>query len=62
LIGKNCKRLLSLDIKGCKRVSDRGVQALSEGCCELESLSVSNCDTLTDASLKKVAAHCHSLR
>ena len=45
-----------------QNVTDRGIQALSDGCSELRSLSVSNCETLTDISLKKIAANCHNLR
>ena len=45
-----------------QNVTDRGIQALSDGCSELQSLSVSNCETLTDISLKKISANCHNLR
>lgn len=52
----------SLNLRGCRRISDSGICALAKGCARLQVLNVATCNLLTDESIKVLAEHCRLLR
>ena len=50
-IARRCKRLKTLDLLGCWRISDRTVKALAESCATLQQLSIRENTNVTEASL-----------
>jgi len=46
--------LSELDIRGCWRISDQGVQEMSEYCSGLTSLNVHDCRDVTEQSLNRL--------
>ncbi|CAA6655727.1 unnamed protein product [Spirodela intermedia] len=55
-------RLVSLDLKNCKGISDAGIIALGNGLPSLQVLDVSGCRKLTDTGLIVVSQSCSKLR
>jgi len=56
------KSLRSLNITGCKDISDRGFRYVMESCDSLSTLSCSQLELVTDASLHALSEHGKSLR
>ncbi|XP_038597415.1 dynein regulatory complex subunit 6 isoform X2 [Tachyglossus aculeatus] len=57
-----CHRLTALNIAGCPRVTDIGLQFLSENCRYLHSLDISGCIHLSDKTIKALWKGCKGLR
>nr|GMC82060.1 F-box protein At3g58530 [Ipomoea batatas] len=54
----NCKRLVSLNLTWCVRVTDVGVLAIARGCTSLELLSLFGIVGVTDKSLEALSSFC----
>ncbi|CAH9105656.1 unnamed protein product [Cuscuta epithymum] len=54
----HCKKLLSLNLTWCVRVTDIGVIAIAQGCISLEFLSLFGIVGVTDKSLEALASSC----
>ena len=52
----------SLNLRGCRKITDSGVAALAIGCKRLQVLSVASCNLVTDESVKLLAEHCVGMR
>lgn len=50
-----------LDVGGCGKLTDSGLQAVSGACPDLRALNVNGCQLLTDAGFAAVAAACPRL-
>lgn len=50
------KRLKVLEIKGCWRITDKGISLVGEYCKDLLYLGVADCRDVTEASLQKLRA------
>ena len=50
------KKLVALDIRGCWRVTDRGMMLVAEYCPDLRVLNVTDCRDVTDRSLARLRA------
>ena len=68
-VSTNCTRLATLQIGGCKGLTDKGIDAFAkkvasnrEQCASLVKFSMMNCSQLTNASLCSVAEHLTDLR
>lgn len=51
-IGKYCKHLRLLELKGCRRVEDAGLKAVANTCLKLEILKLSGCTAATGVAFK----------
>ncbi|VFQ73958.1 unnamed protein product [Cuscuta campestris] len=56
----NCRRLLSLNLTWCVRVTDLGIKAIARGCMSLEFLSLFGIVGVTDKSLEALSSFCSS--
>jgi len=54
--------LLSLDISGSERITDRGIKAIADICITLKELSISGSYQVTDVGLRSVSLGCPHLR
>jgi hypothetical protein len=61
-IADACPGLLSLEMHGCRGVSDNDVQVLAESCTRLQQLVLDGCKCLTNAAVTALAGHCHDLQ
>ena len=65
LFGKNNEHshasLTSVDVKGCRNLTNKSIKAVAVGCASLKEINVSDCSNLTDKSIRAVAAGCASL-
>jgi hypothetical protein len=50
-----------LNLRGCERISDLGVEVVAVSCSRLRSLDIGKCD-VTDLGLRAVGRHCPALR
>ena len=50
-----------LNLRGCERISDAGVELVGASCSRLRSLDIGKCD-VTDLGLRELGRHCPSLR
>jgi F-box/leucine-rich repeat protein 2/20 len=48
--------LTSLNVQGCRNVTDAWLEKVAAGCPNLTSLNLQGCRNVTDAGLEKVAA------
>lgn len=53
-----CKKLASLNLTWCVRVTDVGIIAIAEGCTSLEFLSLFGIVGVTDKCVEALSAHC----
>jgi hypothetical protein len=61
---KQCTRLRSLRLAGCKQVSDVAILQLSNSCASLDTLDISRSELaykITDVSMLALGERCHSL-
>ncbi len=58
---KKNRRLTSLDLRGCDKLTDDGVAAVAEHCPQLTSLYLSGCGNITDVGARALAEHCPQL-
>ena len=49
-ISRNCIQLKSLNISGCKKITDTGMIEISKTCIHLQSLDIDGCYNITDAA------------
>ncbi|KAK2179392.1 hypothetical protein NP493_493g01021 [Ridgeia piscesae] len=63
-LGKNCKRLVSLDLWRAKTISDVGLSAIADNCHLLQELDVGWCSELRSATrcFPHLVKNCHQLR
>ena len=54
-------RATCIDLRGCKRLTDRSVTAIAELCPHLTQLILEGCKNLTDAAIIEVANKCPKL-
>ena len=59
---KACTALVALNCGGCRRIQDRGLQALGRGCRWLQFASFADCELVGDAGAAGLARGCHGLR
>jgi hypothetical protein len=57
-----CKKLVSLNLTGCNRIRNPGIQDLGYGCNGLQFLAVGGCTELTSVSIVALAKGCPHLR
>lgn len=57
-----CHLLKSLNLQGCKGISDAGVSQLANSCTILEWINLAECDKLTDASIQSLSQSCTLLK
>ena len=60
-VAARCTQLTSLDLSGCRLVTDEGLRAVAAACTQLTSLNLSCCYLVTDEGLRAVAAACTQL-
>ena len=61
-VAEHCTQLTSLDLHGCKRVTDEGVRLVAHACGKvLKELDLSTCKLLTVESHKAVAHDCRGI-
>lgn len=60
-IAKHCPGLHTLNMSGCRLLTDTGILALATGCPLLQSLNVSGCDKITSKSLLILLQKCSKL-
>ena len=53
-IAEHCTALTSLNVSGCRNLTDAAIQAIAEHCPGLTSLSVSHSKNLTDAAIQAI--------
>ena len=53
-IATRCPALVALDIRGCWRITNAGVSAVSEYCKDLQVLHVAECRDVTEDALHKL--------
>ena len=58
MLAQSCPMLHTIDLTGCTRVTDIGIQAIALGCPLLKFISVRNASKLTGASLMALGAGC----
>jgi hypothetical protein len=56
------KHLETIDLCGCKNITDIGVSALVHECCHLQTIKLQDCDKVTDITLIAVGLDCGELR
>ena len=57
-----CPLLHTLDLFGCRQVSDADIEALCSELTEIRHLHLSECLDLSNRALGSIAEHCHGLR
>jgi len=60
LLGR-CSGIRSLDLSGCRLLTDNGVRRVTESCPRLYGLDLSRCSGLTDASCEAIANGCKQI-
>ena len=55
------KTVRSVNLVGCRKVTDVGLTSVGEGCPNLETLNVSWCNHITDAGLARIGEGCPNL-
>jgi hypothetical protein len=50
-----------LNLRGCERISDAGVELVGASCSRMRSLDIGKCD-VTDLGLRELARSCPNLR
>ncbi|XP_076918188.1 F-box protein At3g58530-like isoform X1 [Bidens hawaiensis] len=58
----NCKHIVDLYLSGCKGISDKSLQMISESYPHLESLDITRCVKITDGGLQHVIVKCTGLK
>ena len=53
-IAGHCKLLVVLDIKGCWRITDKGVKTVAEYCKGLQILNVFDCRDVNEVTLHRL--------
>lgn len=53
--------LRRINLRGCKSVSDKSIQVLSQNCPLLEEVSLDDCNQLTDQACISLAKHCNNI-
>ena len=55
-VGAGCPNLKSLDLNGCKRITDAGLATIGKGCPNLKYLNLNlwYCGQITDAGLAMI--------
>ena len=61
-LSHSCRKLESIDLARCDKVTDAGVSALAAGCGQLQSINLANFDKVTDAGVSALAAGCGQLQ
>ena len=49
-LGKNCKKLIHVDVAWCSKITDEGVVRFSELCLTLQYLCLTRCDQVNDST------------
>jgi len=60
-LSSNVRYITSIDLQGCRFISDMGVTSLVENHVSLVSLNLRDCNQLTDISMDAIVAFCPSL-
>lgn len=60
-IGSSLSYLQSLDISYCRKITDKGLSAVAEGCRDLRTLHLAGCRFVSDSLLEALSKNCHSL-
>lgn len=60
-IGSNLHSLQSLDVSCCRKVTDRGLCGIAEGCSDLKSLHLAGCRLISDSTLEALSNNCRNL-
>ncbi|KAK9065817.1 hypothetical protein SSX86_015218 [Deinandra increscens subsp. villosa] len=58
----NCKHIVDLNLSGCKGISDKSLQMISECYQHLESLDITRCIKITDGGLQHIMLKCSGLQ
>ena len=58
---QSCRHLISINLSGCRGISDIGISAIAEGCHQLTSIDLSSCDDVSDIGISAIAKGCHQL-
>ncbi|KAK2996748.1 hypothetical protein RJ639_024930 [Escallonia herrerae] len=53
--------LASLDVSFCRKLTDKGLSAVAEGCRDLRSLYLTGCKSVTDALIRALSLNCQNL-
>lgn len=61
-LGAGLSSLQSLDVSYCRKLSDRGLKTVAEGCQDLRGLQLAGCRLITDTALQSLSQNCHSLK
>jgi Leucine Rich repeat len=61
-IWKKSKYLQSIDLSGCRRITDVGLSALGSRCVELQTIDLSGCVDVTDIGLSALGHGCSQLQ
>ena len=56
-----CSQLSSLNLYGCRRITDDAAKAVASGCPQLTFLNLAGCDKITDAAVLALASGCKQL-
>lgn len=60
-IGSGLSSLQSLDVSYCRKITDKGLSAIAEGCPDLCVLRLAGCRFVTDKALLTLSMNCHNL-
>ncbi|XP_071961643.1 F-box and leucine-rich repeat protein 13-like [Antedon mediterranea] len=60
--GRGCRKLIYLDLSGCRQITSEGYKNIANGCSNIQSLSVNDNSTVKDDSIVALASRCHNLR
>ena len=59
---KTYPSLQSLNLIGCREVTDVGITKIGEGCPQLQSLNLCECEEVTDVGITKIGEGCPQLQ
>ena len=59
---KVCPNLQFINLEGCSRITDEGIQFLGEHCQKLQYINLEECSNVTDKGLEFIAMNCRDLR
>jgi Leucine Rich repeat len=57
-----CGKLLSIDLDGCRGITDIGVSVLARGCHQLQSINLGGCRKITDIGVSALGRECGYLQ
>lgn len=60
-LSKHCKKLKSISLKDCDKITDKGIASLAEGCPELSYVKIDYCN-IGDEAIYALSKHCKNLK